>query len=151
IASSEGRLTTSIGGPETTRDGSYATGMNRMLTLPSPPGLQGRQHRGRGVHFGPAGSAAGERHLVAAPLLPISVPVPLRRVPCRVGGEMPVQKREREQRRAGQGGDRVQRPEPPRVVGDGGTCRDDRGLRLRRVHYALCKDEARAERLARPG
>ena len=71
-------------------------------------------------------------------------------VPCVLDAQPPAQHRQRQQRRAGQRRHRMQRTEPPWVVGNGASGAGERGCRLLDEHHAFGQREARAELLARP-
>src|SRR6266849_325560 len=112
--------------------------------------LHGREQRCRRLHFGKAKGAALERERIAAPLLEIPVLVDMGGLPCVLDTQPPAQHRERQQRRAGQRRHRMQRTEPPRVVGNGAPGASERGCRLLDEHHAFGQQETRAELLARP-
>ena len=62
-----------------------------------------------------------------------------------------MEHREREQRRAGQRRDGVERAEPPGIARDRGARGRERGFRLRHEHHPLRQHEARAQEFVRPG
>src|SRR5262245_38468122 len=116
-----------------------------------PSGAQQLHHARRRPHLGLAIGAALERDLVAAPLRHVPVLVDVRGGPGLRDRKPAGEESERNQRRAGERGDRMGGAEPPDVARDGGTSGGERNLRLGNVYHPCPRAKLRAERVARPG
>src|SRR4029077_14741849 len=77
------------------------------------------QYGGGGLHLGETRRAALERKLVAAPEIHIPVFVDMGRRPGHIDGEDAPRERRRNQCRAGERGDRVDRTQPPWIARNG--------------------------------
>ena len=88
--------------------------------------------------------------VVLAPLRDVPVLVDMRGRPGGVEVEALVPERERHQRRAGDGGDRLSAPSRHGSSGQRRARGGERGRRLLDEHHALRQHEARAELVARP-
>src|SRR4051794_22227901 len=129
----------------------YGRRVKRSLTLRKPYLSCQGEDGPRRLHVGEAGGAARQRNLVAAPQLHVPVLVDMRGGPRVIDAKLTRRERKRDQRRAGERGDEVDRAEPPRLQRNCGANRGNRSLRLRHEHHAFAEYEARAMRLARPG
>ena len=106
--------------------------------------------RGGGPEIDQPRGAARRHLLVHAPFFDVPVLIDMGGGPDLIGIQHAAQQRQRQQRRAGQGRDHMQRGDRPGIGGQRRTGRRDRGLGLADMHDAFGENEMRAQRIGRP-